>query len=101
MRSHAPVNSRSDTLAEQLSRSSFSLLPRVTGLPTPAQVTLRVAMSCGGCSGAVERVIKKMEGVEDYSVDLETQKVVVKGDVDPQKVFEAISKTGKKTEMWQ
>ena len=58
-------------------------------------------MSCGGCSGAVERVIKKMEGVEDYSVDLETQKVVVKGDVDPQKVFEAISKTGKKTEMWQ
>ena len=49
----------------------------------------------------MERVIKKMEGVEDYSVDLETQKVVVKGDVDPQKVFEAISKTGKKTEMWQ
>ena len=64
-------------------------------------MTLRVAMSCGGCSGAVERIIKKMEGVEDYSVSLETQKVVVKGNVDPQKVLEAIAKSGKKTELWQ
>ena len=63
------------------------------------KVTLKVAMSCGGCSGAVERVLKKMEGVEDFSVSLETQKVVVKGNLDPQKVLEAISKTGKKTEL--
>ena len=26
------------------------------------QVVLKVAMACGGCSGAVERVLAKMEG---------------------------------------
>ena len=26
------------------------------------EVVLRVAMSCGGCSGAVERILKKAEG---------------------------------------
>jgi len=65
------------------------------------EVVLRVAMSCGGCSGAVERVLKKMDGVDDFSVDLETQKVVVKGNVEPQEVFDAVAKTGKKTEFWQ
>lgn len=75
---------------------AFVISPR-----PPPKVTLRVAMTCGGCSGAVERIIKKMEGVEDYSVSLETQKVVVKGNVDPQKVLEAIAKSGKKTELWQ
>lgn len=64
-------------------------------------MTLKVAMSCGGCSGAVERVLKKMEGVEDFSIDLATQKVVVKGNVDPQKVLEVVAKTGKKTEFWE
>ena len=57
-------------------------------------------MSCGGCSGAVERILKKLEGVEDFSVDLETQKVVVKGNLEPQKVLEAVAKSGKKTEFW-
>ena len=65
-----------------------------------AQVVLRVAMTCGGCSGAVERVLAKMEGVESYDVNLETQKVVVKGDVTPQAVLEKVAKTGKATEFW-
>ncbi len=49
----------------------------------------------------MERVLKKMDGVEDFSVDLETQKVVVKGNVEPQQVLETVAKTGKKTEFWQ
>ena len=74
--------------------------PRERGLTGEAQVVLRVAMTCGGCSGAVERVLAKMEGVESYDVNLETQKVVVKGDVTPQAVLEKVAKTGKATEFW-
>jgi len=58
-------------------------------------------MTCGGCSGAVERVLKKMEGVESYDISLETQKVVVKGNVTPDAVLEKVSKTGKATEFWK
>jgi copper chaperone CopZ len=54
-----------------------------------------------GCSGAVQRVLSKMEGVQSVDIDLKEQKVVVKGDVDPQKVLETVAKTGKATSLWQ
>ncbi|GAU19851.1 hypothetical protein TSUD_170770 [Trifolium subterraneum] len=63
-------------------------------------VVLKVKMSCTGCSGAVNRVLEKMEGVESFDIDLKEQKVTVKGNVKPQEVFETVSKTGKKTEFW-
>ncbi|KXZ54211.1 hypothetical protein GPECTOR_5g303 [Gonium pectorale] len=63
------------------------------------EVTLKVDMMCQGCVAAVKRVIGKMEGVESFDVSLEEQKVVVKGNVNPQDVLEKISKTGKKTEL--
>ena len=44
-------------------------------------VILKVAMMCTGCSGAVERVLGKMEGVQSFDVNLETQKVTVVGTV--------------------
>ena len=40
-------------------------------------IHLKVAMMCTGCSGAVERVLGKMEGVTSFDVNLETQKVTV------------------------
>ncbi|CAJ2669051.1 unnamed protein product [Trifolium pratense] len=61
-------------------------------------VVLKVKMSCTGCSGAVNRVLEKME--ESFDIDLKEQKVTVKGNVKPQEVFETVSKTGKKTEFW-
>lgn len=63
------------------------------------EVVLDVEMACSGCSGAVERVLKKLEGVESYDISLEKQKVVVKGSLTPQQVLEAVSKTGKKTSL--
>jgi copper chaperone len=39
--------------------------------------------------------------VESYDISLEQQKVVVRGDVTPQAVLEAVSKSGKKTELAQ
>ncbi|KAG6357607.1 hypothetical protein INS49_013484 [Diaporthe citri] len=57
-----------------------------------------VSMSCSGCSGAVDRVLKKLEGVESYEVSLESQTatVVAKEDLPYEKVLSTIAKTGKK-----
>ncbi|CAD6891263.1 unnamed protein product [Tilletia laevis] len=54
-----------------------------------------VAMNCSGCSGAVERVLKKLEGVSSYDISLDTQTVVVKGTAPFETVLEKIKKTGK------
>ncbi|CAL0321256.1 unnamed protein product [Lupinus luteus] len=64
-------------------------------------VVLKVAMSCEGCSGAVKRVLDKLDGVESYDIDLKEQKVVVKGNVQPDTVLQTVSKTGKKTAFWE
>ncbi|CAO2832997.1 unnamed protein product [Amaranthus hypochondriacus] len=64
-------------------------------------VVLNVAMSCKGCSGAVKRVLDKMPGVESYDINLEEKKVTVVGNVEPEAVFQTVSKTGKKTSFWE
>ncbi|KAF3434152.1 hypothetical protein FNV43_RR25255 [Rhamnella rubrinervis] len=64
-------------------------------------VVLKVGMSCQGCVGAVKRVLGKLEGVDSYDIDLEQQKVTVKGNVQPDVVFQTVSKTGKKTTFWE
>ncbi|KAK2634234.1 hypothetical protein Ddye_029026 [Dipteronia dyeriana] len=58
-------------------------------------------MSCQGCVGAVKRVLGKMEGVEEYDVNIDEQKVTVKGNVQPDAVLQTVSKTGKKTAFWE
>ncbi|KAK5702218.1 Cytosolic copper metallochaperone [Elasticomyces elasticus] len=57
-----------------------------------------VTMTCGGCSGAVERVLKKLEGVKSFDVSLDTQtaNIVTEDSVDYSTVLEKIKKTGKK-----
>mmetsp|Transcript_45208 Transcript_45208/g.124174 ORF Transcript_45208/g.124174 Transcript_45208/m.124174 type:complete len:328 (+) Transcript_45208:2748-3731(+) len=42
-------------------------------------VVFDVQMSCGGCSGACTRILKKMDGVEEVACDLDAQKVTVTG----------------------
>ncbi|KAF9738834.1 hypothetical protein PMIN06_004512 [Paraphaeosphaeria minitans] len=56
-----------------------------------------VAMTCGGCSGAVERVLKKLDGVKSYNVSLETQsaEIVAEDSLSYDTVLEKIKKTGK------
>jgi len=57
-----------------------------------------VTMTCGGCSGAVERVLKKLDGVKSYDVSLDTQtaNIITEDGVDYTTVLEKIKKTGKK-----
>lgn len=40
-------------------------------------------------------------GVESYDIDMKEQKVTVKGNVQPDAVFQTVSKTGKKTAFWE
>ena len=55
-----------------------------------------IAMSCSGCSGAVERVLKRTDGLKEYKVDLESLSAdVYTDDVSYEAVLEKIKKTGK------
>ncbi|GAC75787.1 copper chaperone [Moesziomyces antarcticus T-34] len=86
-----------------------------------------VVMTCSGCSGAVERVLSKlqgrplplhrpcrldtrshallpfawMQGVDSYDVSLESQSVVVRGSAPFDTVLEKIKKTGKEVKSSQ
>lgn len=42
-----------------------------------------------------------MIGVESFDIDIKEQKVTVKGNVEPEAVFQTVSKTGKKTSFWE
>lgn len=57
-----------------------------------------VAMSCSGCSNAVNRVLTKLEGVENVEISLESQTVDVSTSdgLDYDTVQHTIAKTGKK-----
>jgi len=56
-----------------------------------------VEMTCGGCSGAVTRVLTKAEGITKFDVDLENKKVFVETDRPSDEVLNIIKKTGKAT----
>ncbi|KAF7294913.1 Copper chaperone [Mycena indigotica] len=64
----------------------------IPGFPHP-----RLQMTCSGCSGAVTRVLEKAktDGVSEYTVNLETQEVLVKGTIPYEDVLARIKKTGK------
>ncbi|XP_074649725.1 copper transport protein ATOX1-like [Tubulanus polymorphus] len=55
-----------------------------------------VEMTCEGCSGAVERVLRK-KGIETFQIDLENKKVFVETDLSSDEILEIIKKTGKAT----
>ncbi|SAM02390.1 hypothetical protein [Absidia glauca] len=59
------------------------------------QYTFNVAMSCSGCSGAVERALKKVDGVDSIEISLEKQTVVVDTNLPRELILETIKKTGK------
>ncbi|KAI5456364.1 hypothetical protein BGZ63DRAFT_429022 [Mariannaea sp. PMI_226] len=54
-----------------------------------------ITMTCGGCSGAVDRVLKKLDGVENYEVSLENQTAKVTTALPYEVVLTKIAKTGK------
>jgi len=58
------------------------------------EVNFRVGMTCGGCSGAVTRILKKIEGVEEVDANVETKlvKVTCAESVDAEVMLAALMK---------
>ncbi|MBR0316061.1 MAG: copper-translocating P-type ATPase [Synergistaceae bacterium] len=51
-------------------------------------------MSCAACSARVERVVKKVQGVESCSVSLLTNSMIVEGSASSQDIIAAVEKAG-------
>ncbi|KAI8799917.1 metal homeostasis factor ATX1-like protein [Cladochytrium replicatum] len=61
-------------------------------------LTYKVEMSCTGCSGAVDRILKKTEGVDSYEIKLDEKLVIVNTSaLSEEQVTAAIKKSGKET----
>ena len=52
------------------------------------------------CNSLTKGLMKIISGVESFDIDIKEQKVTVKGNVEPEAVFQTVSKTGKKTSYW-
>ncbi|GAV80674.1 HMA domain-containing protein [Cephalotus follicularis] len=83
------------------SRSSHSpaLRPSSSSRSRDQVVVLKVSIHCKGCEGKVRKHISKMEGVTSFSIDLETKKVIVIGDVTPLSVLASVSRV-KSAQLW-
>ncbi|KAK9672629.1 hypothetical protein RND81_12G113400 [Saponaria officinalis] len=58
-------------------------------------------LDCEGCAAKLKKTLFKLKGVEEIEVDMETQKVTVRGfRVEERKVIKAIKRAGKAAEAW-
>ncbi|KAK4571638.1 hypothetical protein RGQ29_030161 [Quercus rubra] len=67
-----------------------------------AMVEVRVPnLDCEGCATKLKKALFKLKGVEDVEVEMETQKITVRGyALDEKKVLKAIKRAGKAVEPW-
>uniref|UniRef100_A0A1L8DUB7 Copper transport protein ATOX1 n=1 Tax=Nyssomyia neivai TaxID=330878 RepID=A0A1L8DUB7_9DIPT len=65
-------------------------------MPTPVH-KFTVEMTCEGCSGAVKKVLGKLDQIEDVVIDLENKTVQVTSNLPSEQILETIKKTGKTT----
>ncbi|KAF5790591.1 putative heavy metal-associated domain, HMA, heavy metal-associated domain superfamily [Helianthus annuus] len=65
-------------------------------------VELRVPnLDCHGCASKLKKALFKLKGVEEVEIEMEMQKIVVRGyALDERKVIKAIKRTGKAVEPW-
>ncbi|KAL8931606.1 MAG: hypothetical protein Q9211_006845 [Gyalolechia sp. 1 TL-2023] len=68
-----------------------------TAQTSPHHYKFNITMTCSGCSGAIDRVLKKLQGVDTYNVSLENQTadVYAQEGLTYETVLEKIKKTGK------
>ncbi len=51
-------------------------------------------MSCAACSSRIEKVVSKLDGVKNCSVNLLLNSMIVEGDIDPDTVIMAVERAG-------
>lgn len=89
----------SKTKCEVGSDDSPSLKASYSARSRDQVVVLRVSLHCKGCESKVRKHLSKMEGVTSFSIDMETKKVTVKGDVTPLGVLASVSRV-KNAQLW-
>ncbi|XP_068645513.1 heavy metal-associated isoprenylated plant protein 31 [Aristolochia californica] len=58
-------------------------------------------LDCEGCATKIQKALNKLKGVEEIEIDMETQKVTVRGHaVEEKKVLKTVKRTGKVAEPW-
>lgn len=65
-----------------------------TGMNNEETVITVKGMTCGHCKAMVEKNLSKLPGVESVSVDLATDKTVIKGEADSAAIREVIDDLG-------
>ncbi|KAL5553385.1 hypothetical protein UlMin_040786 [Ulmus minor] len=61
---------------------------------------LRVNIHCDGCKQKVKKLLQRIEGVFQVSIDSEQQKVTVSGSVDSATLIKKLTRAGKHAELW-
>ncbi|PWA79070.1 Heavy metal-associated domain, HMA [Artemisia annua] len=61
---------------------------------------LKVNFQCDGCKRKVKKILKKIEGVSQVSIDAEQGKVTVSGTVAPPSLIKKLAERGKHAEIW-
>ncbi|MCX7879769.1 MAG: heavy-metal-associated domain-containing protein [Ignavibacteria bacterium] len=75
----------------------ISFIVPFTLISSTDEVKLLTNAHCGGCKAKIEKALKKVDGVENAELDLETKIVVVKYSnqkTDPETLVSAIKKAG-------
>ena len=87
---HAAPDVTFADLRGAIERAGYSVRPA-------APIDLRIeGMTCASCAGRVEKALAGVPGVETATVNLATERVQVRstGDVDPQRLIEAVERAG-------
>ncbi|KAF5751857.1 heavy-metal-associated domain-containing family protein [Tripterygium wilfordii] len=61
---------------------------------------LKVNMHCDGCKQKVKKLLRRIEGVYQVSIDAEQQRVTVSGSVDAATLITKLVRAGKHAELW-
>ncbi|AQK73100.1 Heavy metal transport/detoxification superfamily protein, partial [Zea mays] len=61
---------------------------------------LKVNIHCDGCEKKVKKILHKIDGVYQSSIDAEQGKVTVSGLMDPATVIKKLNKAGKPAQLW-
>ncbi|KAL1568555.1 heavy metal-associated isoprenylated plant protein 37-like [Salvia divinorum] len=61
---------------------------------------LRVNIHCDGCKHKVKKILQRIEGVYEVSIDAEQQKVSISGSVDSSTLIKKLIRGGKHAELW-
>ncbi|KAE8730110.1 AICARFT/IMPCHase bienzyme family protein [Hibiscus syriacus] len=61
---------------------------------------LKVNIHCDGCKQKVKKLLQRIEGVYQVSIDAEQQKVTVSGSVDSATLIKKLVRAGKYAEVW-